>query len=173
MQVTWYLLPTANFKGTEQLTRWHVGIDQDDKMALFIIEWSKTIQHCHKELWVPVMPSTDKSVCRISNLLRYFALVSAKPSDPCFCYRNHRCQLKALMYEQLGSQLKDWVKELGEDQNKYSLHGLRRGRTSHAFDMGIKPEYIKMMGDWASTCFYRYLDITLDQRLKATVKFVK
>ena len=169
------LVPTSsnNFKGNEQFTRWHVGLDPDDKLALFVIEWSKTIQHCRKELWVPVMPSSDRGVCLIANLRRYFAIVPAHPTDPCFCFRNKTGQLKALTYDQLATQFKDWIKKIGLDQNVHTLHGIRRGGTSHAFNMGIKPEYIKMMGDWASNCFYCYLDIALEHRLKAVVKFAK
>ena len=41
----------------------------------------------------------------------------------------------------------------------------------HAFDVGIQPEFIKMMGDWASQAFLHYLDIALDNRLQAAVRF--
>ena len=162
---------TPNFNPAEQLTRWHVGLDKEDKLAMFLIEWSKTIQHSQREMWVPVMPAKDKDVCLITVLRRYFRLMPAKPTDPLFCYYNSKKQLKALTYDQLDTLLKDWMEEIGQDKQLFSLHGLRRGGTTHAFDMGIKPEYIKMMGDWASQCFYRYIDIALNNRLQAAVKF--
>ena len=56
---------TPKFNPREQFTRWHVGFDEDDELALLLIQWSKTIQHCRKELWVPVMAADNKKVCLI------------------------------------------------------------------------------------------------------------
>ena len=120
-----------------------------------------------------MVPAKDPGVCLVATLWMYFDRVPAASGDPCFCFRNDKNQLKALTYEQLATQFKTWVKKVGRDEHRYTLHGLRRGGTSHAFDRGIKPEYIKMMGDWASSCFYRYLDIALDHCLKAAVRFAK
>ena len=126
-------ISTPNFDPMEQFTRWHVGIDQDDKLAMFLIQWSKMIQHCRKELWVPVMPADKRKVCLIATLKEYFQQVPAKPSDPMFCYRNKCKQLKVLMYEQLAEQFKTWVKEIGMDDGKHTLHGLRCGGMTHTF----------------------------------------
>ena len=167
------LTSTVNFNPFEQFTRWHVEIDEEGKMAMFLIEWSKTIQHCKKELWVPVMLAANSSICLIQTLRRYFNQVVAQDADPMFCYRDDKDVLKALTYSQLSEQLKDWVKKTGRVADGHTLHGLRRGGTLHAFRMGIKLEFIKMMGDWASQCFFRYLDVTLDDRLRAAVRFVK
>ena len=164
---------TSTFNPNEQFMRWHVGIDEDNKLAMFLIEWSKTIQHCQKEMWVPAMPSTDDSICLIKVMKRYLQLVPACDVDPCFCYRNKKGRLLALTYEQMTAQIKDWVTATGREGDLYTGHCLRRGGTSHTFEMGIRPEYIRMMGDWASQCFYRYLDISLQHRIKAAVKFAK
>ena len=45
----------------------------------------------------------------------------------------------------------------------YISHCLRRGITSHIFEVGIKSEYIKMMEAWASQLFFQYLDLGLYQ----------
>ena len=160
------LVPTSTnkFNRYEQFTRWHVGIDEDDKLAVFLVEWSKTIQHCRKELWVPVVPGEEANVCLIQVLKSYFKLVPAEPTDPCFCYRNGKNVLKALTYEQLSEQLQDWIECTGRDPAPYSLHGLRRAGTSHAFESNLRPEYIRLMGDWGSDCFFRYLDVALDHQ---------
>ena len=149
------------------------GIDEQDKLALFLVEWSKTIQHCKCEMWVPVMPAVDPQVCLITVLKKYFKLVPARGNDPCFCYHNKSGELKALTYGQLNEQLKTWVKATGKEGKDYTTHCLRRGGTSHAFESGIKTDYIKLMGDWASQCYFRYIDVTMDHRIRAAVRFSK
>ena len=119
------------------------------------------------------MPVKDPSVCLITTLRKYFEMVPVRQEDPCFYFRNKENELKSLTYEQLSSQLKEWLDKIGEDGSKFTLNCLRRGGMTHTFEMGIRPEFIKMMGDWASQCFFRYLDIALNNRLRAAVKFIK
>ena len=133
----------------------------------------QTIQDCQSEMWVPVMSKEDKRVCPIANLKQYFVMVLVSPQSPCFGFVNEHGELKALTYAQLDEQLKEWIHKTGRDESGFTLNCLHRGGTTHAFEMGIRPEFIQMMGDWASECFYRYLDIALDSRLHAAIKFAK
>ena len=115
---------TNKFNPNKQFTQWHVGIDGQDKLVMFLIEWSKTVQHCKKEMWVPVMPSKDKRVCLIHNLRQYFGLVPVSDGSPCFCFHNKEGELKALTYDQLTSQIKEWIGKTGRDGQEYTGHTL-------------------------------------------------
>ena len=134
---------TPQFNPKEQLTRGKVAIDEDLEIAVVLIEWSKVMQHNERELWVSVLPAEDPMVCPIRVLHRMFAQIPATDNDPCFCYRNSKNVLKALTYEQLLKQLREWIGQTGRQEDSYSLHGLRRGGTSHCFNSGICSEYIK------------------------------
>ena len=50
-------------------------------------------------------------------------------------------------------------------------HCLRRGGINHAVKMGISPEYLQVLGDWASQVFLVYIDFALDLRLQLANKF--
>ena len=50
---------------------------------------------------------------------------------------------------------------------------LRRGGTSLGFDVNLPGEAIKLLGDWASDCYRRYIDVTLEARLKAMTVFTQ
>ena len=168
------LVPESHpkFNGQEQLTRGHVALDHELlRLAMVHIEWSKTIQHKEKELWLPVSPDTNKDICPVRHLKLLFDKVPASDTDPCFCYLNKRNVRKALTYKKLSKQLQDWVEKTGRDKERYTLQGLRRGGTTHGFNVGLSQEYIRLMGNWASDCFLRYIEINMDKRLYAAVKF--
>ena len=170
------LVPTSTvrFNPHEQLTRWHVGFEQQPgqaKVVTFLIEWSKTNQNMENEMWIPVSRATEPEVCLVRVLKRYFDKVPASNSDPCFCYHNQQGKLKALTYAQLNKQLKEWVDATGRDGSRATTHALRRGGSNHAIRSGLDPVFVRLMGGWSSDCFLKYIDFDLDMRVAATVKF--
>ena len=141
---------TPQFSQKEQLTRGKVAIDEEKDIAMVLIEWSKVMQHNENQLWVALHPANNKRICPIDTLYRMYKQIPAGEDDPCFCYRNRKNVLKALTYDQLLKQMREWIKMTGRDPSRYSLHGLRRGGTSHCFNSGISTETIKTLGSWSS-----------------------
>ena len=159
------------FNPQEQLTRWHVGLDQELKLAIFIIEWSKNNQNQKKEMKVPVSPCENEKICLIKTLHRYFQQVPAQQHHPCFCYHDKTGKVKPITYAQLNQQIKTLVDKTGRDGSIYTSHCLRRGGIGHAVHSGLDPQFLRIIGDWASTCFLRYIDFELDLRLAASRQF--
>ena len=92
-------LSTEKFNPKEQLTRWHVGLDEKDlEVAIILIEWSKNNQNCKKELWVLPRRATDEKVCLVRTFKKYFEKVKVPECAPCFSYHNEQEVIKALMY---------------------------------------------------------------------------
>ena len=120
-----------------------------------------------------VKPAKVEQICLIRVLDRYFKTVKVSDEGLCFSYHNKRGQLKALTYGQLNEQIKTWVDKTGREGSSYMTHCLRRGGINHAVCSGISPEYLQVMGDWASQCFLIYIDFALDLRLDLASKMVE
>ena len=55
----------------------------------------------------------------------------------------------------------------------FSLYSLRRGGATFAYQSNIEAEMIKLMGDWASDAYKRYIDISMDKRFDSMKLFVE
>ena len=69
--------------------------------------------------------------------------------------------------------MRKWLKLIGEQDMEYSLHSLRRGGATFAYQSDLEAEMIKMLGGWASDCFKRYIDISMDKRYESMKAFVE
>lgn len=159
------------FNEGEQLVRSDVKIGRS--LVLIEIKWSKTLQFKEKLLLLPLIPAKDKRICPVFWLRMMMSLVQAARGDPLFMIPTKNGVLKPLTYDQLTKQFKQWVAEIGEDPQEHSLHGLRRGGACHALESGLVGEDIKIMGDWASLAYMKYLDQTLQRRVKNMVQFME
>ena len=164
---------TPNFNPNEQLTRGHISLDEDLELAMVDVEWSKTLQHREKDLWLVMRPASRSDICLLATLQKLFKLVPADDTDPCFSYRNTKNVLEALTYAQLSKQLKEWVQATGRDPTKYTLHGMRRGSTMHTYHAGLDAESLCLIGDWCTDTYKRYIDVDLDKRVEAAVRFTE
>ena len=87
-------------------------------------------------------------------------MVDSEPDHPAFSIGGGQ----ALTYRDCSAKLKSWLSEAGWDASKFSMHSLRRGGATLAFQAKVPGEMIKVHGDWASECYLRYLAIPLEQR---------
>lgn len=136
-------------------------------VALVHIKWSKSIQYFERQLLVPIVEVLSRDICPIAWIIRMITLIPASPQHPAFCYHNNKGQLIPLTYRVLSDQLKKWIQQIGCNPSTHSLHGLRRGGASFAFESNLAAETIMILGDWASDSFRRYIDHNLQQRIRA------
>ena len=164
-------LSVKNFNTHEQLTRGNVSIDDDLQLGMFNIEWSKTVQFCERDQWLAVRPASRQDICPLATLMKLFHMVPADDHEPCFCFKNPKKVRKALTYAQLSEQYKKCIRATGRDDERYTLHGMRRGSTTHAVDAGIDSMALKLLGNWSSDCYLRYIDTDIDKRVETAVRF--
>lgn len=158
------------FNPKEQLTRANIRISSD--LILVEITWSKTIQFQQKILLLPLLPAKDRRICPRFWLTHMLRVIPGQPQDPLFSIPDNRGNLVPITYSQLGQKLKELVKATGRSPEGYTLHGLRRGGTCHALEVGLVGEDLRIMGDWATDAYMTYIDQTVQRRVNNMVRFM-
>ena len=80
-------------------------------------------------------------------------------------------QVMSVSYMQLTHWLCHWIDLAGYDNSLFSSHSLRRGGVQWAAQSGIPHHVIKLLGDWKSQAYERYLNMTLQERYDAMLIF--
>ena len=65
------------------------------------------------------------------------------------------------------------MKSTGREPSRFTPHALRRGGASWAFSCGLPELAIKLMGDWASSAYKNYIDLTIDTRIAHMLDFIE
>lgn len=160
----------TSFDPQKNLTR--NDIRMAENVGLIEIRWSKTIQFLQRKLLVPLVKVLHQDICPLFWLKFMVRLVPATSVQPAFCLHNRYGNLVPLTYQTLTDQLRAWIFQTGRDPSHYSLHGLRRGGASFAFESNLAAESIMLLGDWASESFRRYLDHNLESRLRSMTQII-
>ena len=137
------------------------------------VYWSKTIQFHDKCLDILMLPNPDLRLCPIYWLDRFFCAVPARPSDSDFAVNvSESCGggVTSVNYAQLTYWLKEWVEAIGLSKELFSSHSLRRGAQWGA-QCKLPYHMIKLIGDWKSQAYKRYLNLTLQECYDATLIF--
>ena len=159
------------FDGTKQLQRGDVRLGRST--AIVNIKWSKTNQKGRK-LQLPILPLVKKDICPIYWLNKMVTEIPGKSSDPLFMVPDrYGKKWVPLTYKIMGDNLKKWVKLVKGSDDGYSLHCLRRGGATFCFNIDITAEAIRLMGDWASDAYKRYLDMDVYKRAETMTKITK
>ena len=161
-----------DFNPEHQFTRADLTLISLDKAMMFEIRWSKTIQFKQKVLRMPVLPAKIKAICPVYWTHRILQLIPASPQDPVLAIR-YRGKLVSLSANQLIYRIRKWLLLLGMDPSIYSLHSLRRGGATFAYQSNIEGKMIKLLGEWASDAYKRYSDISMDKRYDSMKLFVE
>ena len=155
-----------------QFTRADVNITALDKPIMFEIRWSKTIQYRQKILRLPVLPANNKSICPVYWTHQILINIPAGPNQPLLALR-HQGQIVSLSANQLLYRIRRWLRLLSIQEDRYTLHSLRRGGATFAYESNIEGEMIKLLGDWSSDSYKRYIDVSMDKRYKSMKEFVE
>ena len=61
-------------------------------------------------------------------------------------------------------QMHEWVEAVGYEKELFSSHSLRRGGAQWVTQCKLSHHVIKLIGDWNSQAYKRYLSMTLQER---------
>ena len=163
------------FNMEQQFCRGDINLLGLEQPMMCEIRWSKTIQHKQKILRLPVLPVTNKAICPVFWVHYMINKIPAEPRDPVLTIRVGRQKL-ALSANQLIYRVRKWLLLRGVDPTIYSLHSLhslRRGGATFAYQADMEGEMIKLLGNWASDTYKRYVDISMDKRYDSMKTFVE
>ena len=110
------------------------------------ITWSKTIQRGEKTLSIKLPVMIDHPLCPSAAVINMLHMLGvAPPQSQAFpiAGSSFNKRLRALTSSAVGD---------------FSSHSFRRGGATWALSCGVPGEVVKLMGDWASSCYLRYLD---------------
>ena len=159
------------FNPEQQFCRADMNLLGLDNAMMFEIKWSKTIQYKQKVLRLPVLPAKNRSICPVFWVHHMVNKIPANPEDPVLMVPVEGQKL-ALSANQLIYRIRKWLLLLGEDATAYSLHSLHRGGATFAYQSNMEGDMIKLLGDWASDCYKRYVDVSMDKCYDSMKAFV-
>ncbi len=136
------------------------------------IRKTKTIQCRQRVLEIPLHEQPGSTLCPVAALRAVWSLPPVPADKPLFAYQSAD-QLHVLDYQRFTTMLTAALSAAGFDTALYSGHSLRRGGASCAFQAGAPPAYIKLQGDWKSSCWERYVHIPLDLRWRLSACLAK
>ena len=129
------------------------------------IRWAKTHQFTKELLTFPLPILQGSVICPLKALNRVFQLISGKGSDHLF----KKVDGSSLTYPQFMSRLRVVLAAVGEvNPRSFTSHSFRRGGASFTFLCGVPSELIKILGDWKSDCYLKYLYFPLEARISAS-----
>ena len=138
--------------------------------VLVNIQWSKTLQYKEKLLHVPLIQLKNKLICPVHWMWKLVLSVNMRPSDPLFCY-HRKGKFMTLTYPWLTYWFKLWLEKCGMPAKLFSLHSCRRGGVTFLHTADIPAQMIKLLGNWASKAYLRYIDIMLSKRVEVVCRF--
>ena len=90
-------------------------------------------------------------------------MVKASNDDPAFILKKGN-SVRPYTYKDWLLKLRSIIKKTGHNSMHYATHSFRRGGASFAFRSGVSPYLVKLMGDWQSDAYRRYIHVPLDYR---------
>ena len=150
-----------------QVLRKDVSPSADGLLVIFY--WTKTLQDRSRALHIPLVSIPGSPLCPVQAYLNMIRLVPAAPSKPAFVLPTSK-SVRAVSYADFMLVLRKLVALIGLDPSKFSTHNFRRGGTTYAFQAEVPDTLIKAQGDWSSSAYLSYIDMSVSRRRTVGIK---
>lgn len=141
------------FNSERHLTRGDISLFTD--RAVVTIRHSKTIQFKERSLVLPLARLPGSPLCPVSAIEAHFHLTPhLVDNSPAFITA---LPAVALLDKVFITAVKRSLKQFGHDSKNISGHSFRRGGATFAFISGVPIDRIRMIGDWQSNAYIKYI----------------
>ena len=128
------------------------------------------IQFRERQLLIPLPHILKSAFCPSSALLTlFFDCPAPCTPTPLFRYRAD-ANVTILTQDTFTSKLRDCLRQLGYQADKFTGYSFRRGGASFGLQCGLPPDLIKLQGDWNSNAYERYLQPSFGLRQDVVYK---
>ena len=168
-------VPTASMPPTDlhMLRREDVWVDLSSYCLLVTTRWSKTNQRGDRTHTSVVAGQRGSPVDAVG---LYCALLARVPTVPggqhAFSYLDSRGRIVSLSADAFVEYTKRLAIAVGLPSENVSGRSFRHGGATAAFRAGVPGELIQRQGDWISTAYLAYIDMTPAQQLAASRRMI-
>ena len=128
------------------------------------IKWAKAHQDTSMGYWVPISPRLGSPACPVTRWLQLRQLAGGlTASGPLFWSRGSGSGGSGAKVPLSMSLAREWLRillaRLGQSDQGYTFHSLRRGACTLAFLQGATEQDIRRLGGWRSEAVQEYLPV--------------
>ena len=122
-------------------------VEDFEEYLLIKFKWSKSIQKGERVLELPIIKLSGSSLCPVDGYRKMCLEIPSSNEDDALFLLPSKTDITYLQFQ---TKLRDCIGKIGLDPKLYSTHSFRRGMSTLAFQAGIHPDKIKLLGDWKS-----------------------
>ncbi len=111
------------------------------------------MQSSLQQTTIPIARVKPNKICPVHNFTQMCAQIPAPADGPLFMLDT----ATPLTIDKLRKVFQFLCQQIKIDPHHYSLHSLRRGGATEAYDKGADPLQIQRHGSWASDAFLNYV----------------
>ncbi len=139
--------------------------------VVLVIRSTKTIQFQERQLEIPLPGMSGSMWCPVRALTRAMLFTPTAPGpSPAFLLPG-RSTPAAVTGRLFDHRIRETLSREGCDPAGIMPHSWRRGGAQFAFSLGLSSETIRMLGDWRSSAYLRYLDTDKNKLFLAIQQF--
>ncbi len=160
----------AAFELSKHLTRGQISVCKSG--LLVTLTWGKTLQAGGRSLQIPICSIPSSVLCPLTAYHKMISMFPASADSPAFIVPSLR-GLVPMTQSVFVDYLRLCLSALNLHARSYSGHSFRRGGASWAFHAGVPGELVKLLGDWRSDAYLKYLHSPLADRLSVSTTMAK
>lgn len=155
------LVPTTTKDISLKHCLFRENVDDCGNYLMVSFKWTKTIQAGERILTLPLVRIKGSILCPVKAYRKMCSAIKAANDAPLFLLPNN----KVVTYKMFQNKLRETIQKIGLDSKQFSSHSFRRGGATLAFRAKISADKIKLLGDWKSDCYRKYLDFSFEDKI--------